>query len=99
MIGKILSGLIKFAISLITVFLSPIDNFIEANIPQLDNALNAITALIDYIINCIAYVIDASGLTPLALFMIVGYYTFAILGTLSASVVKLLIKWYKAIVP
>lgn len=99
MIGKLLSGLLNFVIGLIGVFLSPIESLIATYLPQLDDVLNAVNVVIDYIINSIAYVIDASGLTPLALFMIVSYYTFSITATLSASVAKLLIKWYKALVP
>lgn len=99
MIGKLLNGLLKFVISGITIILSPLDNYILNNLPSLNDALTAINSMINYVINFIGYVVDLSGLTSVALLLIIGYYTFAIGGTLLASGVKLVIKWYKAIVP
>lgn len=99
MIGKILSGIIGFVITLISYILGPIDALIADNIPVLNDFITSINGVINYCISCIGYVIDASGLTTEALLLIVAYYTFTITATFSASFVKLAIKWYKALVP
>lgn len=99
MIGKILSGILSFIISLVNIVLTPLDLLITHNLPSLNASLTAINALIDYIINIIGYVVNASCLSDVAIAMIVAYYTFSITATFSASVVKLALKWYNAIKP
>lgn len=99
MIGKLLNGVFKLVISLVTTLLAPIDTLIENSIPALSDGLNAVNSVIDFVVNSIGYVIDASGLTDVAILLIVGYWTFAITATLTISVIKLAIKWYQALVP
>lgn len=99
MIGAIINGIFNLVIALINVILSPIDLLISSSLPSLDSALSSFNSLIDYIITVIGYGINASGLSDISLSLIVTYYTFVIGGTFSISVVKLAIKWYKALVP
>lgn len=99
MIGKLLNGIFKLVIGLVTTLLAPIDTLIENSIPALSDGLNAVNSVIDFAINSLGYVIDLSGLTDIAIFLIVGYWTFSITSTLAISVVKLAIKWYQALVP
>lgn len=98
MIGKILSGLMNFVIGIVNILLLPIDALLST-IPGVSDALSAINSLIDYIITIIGYAINASGLSDIAIFFIVAYYTFSITATLSASVLKLALKWYEKLKP
>lgn len=99
MIGKILNGVLQFVINTVTLLLTPIDNLITTNFPSLDNALSSINSFINYIISVIGYAIDASCLTDVVLLLVVGYYSFTIVLSVSTYVIKLILKWYKALVP
>lgn len=99
MIGKLLKGLIDFVISLVGIILLPIDSLISNAFPSLSNAIQSINDLINYIIGVIGYAIDASGLSDIAIFMVVAYYSFSITCTLSASALKLALKWYEKLKP
>lgn len=99
MIGAILNGILQFFINVMTLLLAPIDAFIYNALPSFTPALMSINAVIDYVINVIGFAINASGISDVALELIVVYYTFTIGGTLAFAVVKLIIKWYNALKP
>lgn len=99
MIGKILSAIFELVIGLVNLLLSPIDSLITSNMPVLSNALDSINAVFDYIISVIGFAINASGLSDVAISLIVAYYVFVIGGTFSVSVVKLALRWYNALKP
>lgn len=99
MIGKILSGIFNLIIGLVNVLLAPIDNLISSSLPSIDRGLQAFNDLIDFVVNIIGYVVDASGLADYAIALVVGYWVFVITATFSVAVVKLAIKWYQALVP
>lgn len=99
MINSILNGLITFIFNLIGIFLAPIDSFISSHLPVVSSALGYIDTLLTYILSFIGYCIDASGLHPVAIGLIVVYLTFAITSTFAMFIVKLLIKWWHMLAP
>lgn len=99
MIGKILMGIMKLIIKLVSVLLSPIDNLITSSLPTLSNGLTAFNSLIDYALNFIGYVVDASGLSSTAISLIILYYGFVLVVPLAVYTIKLAIKWYNALKP
>lgn len=99
MINALLQGLFNFLISLIETVLTPIDTLIQQNIPDLSNALDSFNSLLTYIINFIGFVVDASGLSSIALGLIVAYMSFALTVPLIVWVIKVLVKWWHALAP
>lgn len=99
MIGKLLNAIFNLIIGLTTTLLSPIDALIDNLLPSVSDALDAVNNMLDFAINSVSYAIDATGLSSVAIFIVVGYWVFCLTATWSISVVKLAIKWYKALVP
>lgn len=99
MIGKLFSFILDMIISLISVILSPIDSLIASALPSVDSALSSIAGLFSYVSGVIGYVVDASGISDVALALIVSYWTFVLTSTISVAVVKQALSWYKALKP
>lgn len=99
MINSILKGLMNFVVYMIGLIFTPIDSFINQNFPVVSDGLSAIVQLFTYILNIIGYVIDASGLSTVAIALIIGYFTFTILATFTMHLIKLILKWYQALMP
>lgn len=99
MIGKLLNGLFKLIISLISLLLSPIDSLINQFLPSLSNALNAFNTLVSHIIDWIGYCIDLSLLSSNAINFITMYLIFVISFKPTIYLIKLVIKWYNALKP
>lgn len=99
MIGKILTGIFKLIISLVNVILSPIDTLINNALPDVASGINAFNSLINYVINFMAYVVDASGLSSTAINLIILYFTFTLTLPLSVYTIKLAMKWYDKLKP
>lgn len=99
MIGKLLNGLFKLIISLISLLLSPIDSLINQFLPSLSNALNAFNTLVSHIIDWIGYCIHLSLLSSNAINFITMYLIFVISFKPTIYLIKLVIKWYNALKP
>lgn len=99
MIGKILSGIMQLIINLVTLLLAPIDLLIDTLLPDVSNALTYVSNLFSYINNVIGYAIDASGISDVALFLIVSYWVTVIGATFTISTIKLALKWYNILKP
>lgn len=99
MIGKILSGIFKLIIGLVSIILSPIDALITSNLPGINDAISSFNILINYVINFIGYCIDATGLSSTAINLIIIYYGFILVVPLSVYTIKLAIRWYNALKP
>lgn len=99
MINAVINGLLNFAVYMIGVIFTPIDTFIANNFPTISSGLTAINTLFSYILNFIGYCIDASGLSSVAIALIVGYFAFSILASFTMHIIKLILKWYQALIP
>lgn len=94
MINKIIKGIIKLIISLVSSLLTPIDNLITSSLPSVSVAIDSFNSLINYVINFIGYVVDASGLSSTSINLIIIYYSFSLVVPFSISSIKLALKWY-----
>lgn len=99
MIQKLLTGIFKLVINLVTLLLSPIDSLITSALPDVSPALNAFNSLIDYVINFIAYCVDLTGLSSTAINLIIIYFSFTLLSRPVVYIIKLALKWYDTLKP
>ena len=99
MINAILQGISSFIFHLIYIIISPIDSIIVDNLPQLEVALGKFNDLLDYLITAIGYVADLTGLSTFAISLIVNYIIFALTAPVLVWVIKVLVKWWHALVP
>lgn len=99
MINAILKGIFKIIISLTTLLLSPIDSIITSSLPSLATGLDAVNSLLDYIISVIGFAVDMTGLSSIAISLIVLYFNFILVLPLGVYTVKLALKWYNMLKP
>lgn len=99
MIGKILSGVIKLIIALVTAILTPIDNLITSALPSLANALDSISAFLTLCTQSIGWVISLTGLSSSVISLIVIYYGFKLTAPLLFYFIKLALSWYDKLKP
>lgn len=97
MIGKILSGIFSLIMGLVTVILSPIDLLIAEYLPDLNAGLNYVNNLFSFINGVIGYCVDASGITDIAIGLVVAYWVFVLTVPLTFSSIKLALKWYNSL--
>ena len=94
MINKIISGIIKLIVGLVTVILTPIDNLITSALPDLSTALNSISGFLNLCTQSIGWVISLLGLPPTAISLIVMFYGFSLTAPMLFYMIKLAIAWY-----
>ena len=99
MINAILTGVLNFVFNLISTILQPIETLIANNAPEIETALNSFSDLIDYIVAFLGYLVDMTGLSPIAMYMIVSYMTFALTWPVIVWVIKVVVKWWHMLVP
>ena len=84
MINKLLLGIIKLIVSLVTVILTPIT--------AVGNFLNLIS-------NGIGWVISLTGLSANAISLLVAYYVFILTAPMLFYMIKLALSWYNRLKP
>lgn len=99
MINKILIGIIKLIVSLVSVILTPIDSLISSALPGLDSAFTLIGNLLSLISDIIPWVMSWMGLNSTIRGLVVAYFTFILTVPLVVHTVKLAIKWYDKLKP
>lgn len=99
MINKLLMGIIKLIVSLVTVILSPIDALITSALPDLSNALTAVGSFFRLISNGIGWVVSVTGLSNETLSLIVMYFTFKLTAPMLFYMIKLALSWYNKLKP
>lgn len=97
MIGKILSGIFSLIMGLVSLILSPIDLLIAEYLPDLNSGLNYVNNLFSFINGVVGYCVDASGITDIALGLVVAYWVFVLTVPLTFSSIKLALKWYNSL--
>lgn len=95
----ILSVLFNIVITIVQILFYPIDLAINVFIPNLTLAFSAIANLITVMFSYIAYAISLTGITGLALTLIIAYTTFRLTLPINVWIAKLLFKWYKTVRP
>lgn len=99
MINKILLGIIKLIVSLVSVILTPFDNLIQSALPSLSNALTAIGSFLNIISSSIGWAISLSGLSSSAISLIVAYFVFKLTAPMLFYMIKLALSWYNRLKP
>lgn len=99
MINKILIGIIKLIVSLVSIILTPIDNLIQSALPQLSNAFTAIGNFLNIISSSIGWCISLTGLSSETISLIVAYFTFTLTAPMLFYMIKLALSWYNRLKP
>lgn len=99
MINAILNGILNLIISLVNVLLAPIDLAIEALLPDLNSAFNAIGSFFSYISQGLGWAISSSCLSSETLSLIVLYFTFKLTAPMGFYLIKLALSWYNRLKP
>lgn len=99
MISKFLSGLFSVITGFISLLLTPIDAFIENVFPDFNAGLNALGSLVSWLSRFLAYAVDLSGIPTDVIALVVGFWLFAIGSTMAFYVVKLVLRWYRILMP
>lgn len=99
MINKILMGIIKLIISLVTLILTPIDNLIASFLPDLSNGLTAVGSFLNLISNGLGWVVSSTGLSNESLSLIVAYFSFKLTAPMLFYMIKLALSWYNKLKP
>lgn len=99
MINAILTGIINIILFLVNLILLPIDALISTLLPDLSNALTSVAVMFDYALSYIGFAIDMTGLSDLAIGLIVSYWVFKLSAPLVVSTVKTALNWYRTLKP
>lgn len=99
MINKLLMGIFKIIISLVSLLLTPIDNLISQFLPGLDEAFTMIGNLVQQLCNVIPWVMSWLGVSSVVVSLLVSYLTFKMSVPIVVHTVKLALKWYDKLKP
>ena len=99
MINKLLMGIIKLIISLVSVLMTPIDLLIESLLPDLASALTAVGNFFSLISQSIGWCVSILGLSNETLSLIVMYFTFKLTAPMGFYMIKLALSWYNRLKP
>lgn len=99
MINKILLGIIKLIVSLVSVILTPFDNLIQSALPELSSAFTAIGNFLNLIASGIGWAISLTGLSSSAISLLVAYYVFTLTAPMLFYMIKLALSWYNRLKP
>ena len=99
MINKILLGIIKLIVGLVSVILTPIDNLISSALPDLSNVLNSVSSFLNIATQSIGWVISLTGISNTVISIIVMYYGFKLTAPLLFYFIKLALSWYNKLKP
>lgn len=94
MINKILLGIIKLMIGLVSVILTPIDSLITSALPDLSNVLDSVSGFLSIATSSVGWVISLTGISSSVISLIVLYYGFKLTAPLLFYMIKLAIAWY-----
>lgn len=83
--------------TIVSIILLPFSVLIELFLPDFSSAMGQVQALFNYMGQYMGWAINAAGIPVVVVAMITGYFTFAISLTIAAWLVKLFLKWKKAL--
>lgn len=94
-LSELFYGLFDLAAGVIKIFLIPIDTVISTFLPDLSEALNAVSDLFNnYIAGGIAWAVSLTGLSRASFVLIIAYFTFKLTVPVLFYLIKLVIHWY-----
>jgi len=92
-------SLFQLLIGVVTLILTPINILITNYLPSVDTALGSVNSLLSMLADSFKYAVSWTLLSPLALQLIVLYFTFVLVFPLSLYFIKLIVKWISKIKP
>ena len=99
MINKILMGIMKLIIGLVSALLTPIDNLISSLLPSLSGVLDSVASFLNVATQSIGWVISLTGLSSSVISLVILYYGFKLTAPLAFYMIKLALAWYQKIKP
>lgn len=97
MIYELFQGMLYIVTSIIQVILYPIDLLISFFIPNLEVAFIKIGDLFNLIETPFKFLVNMTGLSSFSLSLIFSYFIFKFTLPFQVYIIKLAVKWYKAI--
>lgn len=94
MIKRIIKGIMKLMINLVSLLLSPIDNLLTQFFPDISNLLSYIGSYFQLAGRYIGWVIDASFISQEVISILIAFYTFKLTFWIGLWGIKTAIKWY-----
>lgn len=99
MINGILNGILNFVFGLISILLTPIDTLISSSFPSFTQILTDFGNFITQILGVIPWVLSWFNI-PVALLAFVAYYAISkITVSIVVHEIKLILAWYRKLVP
>ena len=99
MIQRILTGIFKLIISLVSLLLSPIDALITQFFPSIAEGLSYVVSFFDYIGDLMFWVLSWFHLPQAFVTLLVGYWTFKLTVPHLVHRIKLAVAWYHKLKP
>lgn len=99
MINKILSGIFKLVIGLVSLLLTPIDAVIDEFLPSLGEAIDYVSSFLSEILDFIPWICSWFNMPQWFITFVISYYTFKLTVPLVVHTVKLAISWYDKLKP
>lgn len=96
---SIIKGIVALVAFLISLILAPINLLIVNYLPSLDSALASVNTLMETIGDSFSYAVSWTFLSPLALSMVVAYFSFMLVFPLAILSIKIFVKWFAKIKP
>lgn len=92
-----ISSILDFLSSVLSVILAPIDLFISALLPDLSSTFEAIYNFFEIMFSNIGFVIDLFAIPPFVISLIINLYIFKLTLPIQIYIFKLVLNWYNKI--
>lgn len=98
-LSTLLQTLIAVVNQLVAIILAPISAIITALLPGVDGLFSNVSAWLIYATTYVGWVIDALGIPPVVISIIVSFYTFKLMSSFAVWGIKIALKWWEALKP
>lgn len=99
MINAILKGLFKIITKFISIMLMPINLLIQNMLPGFNDMLTGVSQAFNACTQFFGWVIDACCIESNVVSFLILVLSFRVLFPFAVSAVKLIVKWYRALMP
>lgn len=90
---NIINAIFQLLIVLANIILYPFSLLVRQFFPNIDGALTAIADMFDLAATYVGWAISLTGIPPIILTLVIGYYVFTITIGLATWTIKLALKW------
>lgn len=99
MINAILKGLFKIITKFISIMLIPINLLITNMLPGFSDMLTGVSNAFNSVTQYFGWIIDATCLESNVISFFILVLSFRVLFPFAVSAIKLVVKWYRALMP